>query len=72
MTGGVRAGQWGEAGRGEANRAGAYVAYRGRCLANCALMMALCEINQTQQCPLSLWAADRGLMWAGREAGVGR
>lgn len=26
-------------------------------------MMALCEINQTQPCPFSLWPADKGLIW---------
>lgn len=36
----------------------------GRQEANCALMMALCEINQTRPCPFSLYAADRGLIWA--------
>ncbi len=37
----------------------------GRQEANCALMMALCEINQTQPCPFSLWPTDKGLIWAG-------
>lgn len=71
--GGTEKGRAGE-GRGEASKreakwAGAYVAYGGRREANCALMMAACEINQTQPCPFSLWPTDKGLIW-GRVVGV--
>lgn len=55
------------AGMGEKKGQGGWGVYGllGRQEANCALMMALCEINQTQPCPFSLYASDKGLICAG-------
>lgn len=61
----MRAGQWGEGEKKGQEGWGVCVLW-GRWVTDCALMMAQCEINQTQPCPFSLWDTDRGLIWAGQ------